>query len=186
MCCVKYGVTADYVIGMTVVLATGAVLHLGGKTRKRPSGYRLMALFVGSEGTFGVVTEVVMKLVPQPRYRRTAMVGFSAVEDAAAAVSRVLSSGYSPAALELMDQSALQLVAEYLPPGFHPRLDAVLIVEQDGNDLDHVERELLALTGALGGVDNRVAQSETERERLWKARRQLGSVSTGDAAQLFR
>jgi len=73
MRCVKYGVTADYVIGATVVLADGRVMHLGGKLRKRASGYRLLQLFVGSEGTLGIITEVIVKLVPMPRYRATAM-----------------------------------------------------------------------------------------------------------------
>src|SRR5437660_11360714 len=90
MRCVKYGVTADYVTGLTVVLASGDVLRLGGKLRKRSSGYRLAQLFIGSEGTLGVVTEVIVKLVPLPRQRATALVGFASVDDAASAVSRVL------------------------------------------------------------------------------------------------
>src|SRR5205823_10271888 len=78
--CVKYGVTADYVTGLTVVLADGRVLRLGGKLRKRSSGYRLMQLFVGSEGTLGIITEAILKLVPYPRRRATALVGFQTLE----------------------------------------------------------------------------------------------------------
>ena len=98
--------------GTPVVLASGQVLRLGGKLRKRASGYRLAQLFIGSEGTLGIVTEVTVKLVPHPRHRATAMVGFATVEDAARAVSRVLAAGHFPAALEIMDRGAMRLVSE--------------------------------------------------------------------------
>jgi glycolate oxidase len=176
MRCLKYGVTADYVTGLTVVLASGEVLRLGGKLRKRSSGYRLAQLFIGSEGTLGVVTEVIVKLVPLSRHRATAMVGFASVEDAAAAVSRVLAAGHFPAALEIMDRSTLRLLRDRLPPGFDPELEAVLIVEQDGNVEDHVQLDLMDMVELLGGVDNRVAQSSSERERLWEARRSFGKL----------
>ncbi len=174
MSCMKYGLTADYVLGETVVLADGRVLQLGGRTRKRSSGYRLMSLFVGSEGTLGIVTEVVLKLIPLTRSRATAMVGYRSMDDAAAAVSRVLGSGHFPAALELMDRAALDLVGHLLPPRFKPDLGAVVIVEQDGNDAERVRLDLESIVGLLGGVDNRLAQSEAEREGLWLARRSFG------------
>ncbi len=174
--CVKYGVTADYVVGLTVVLAGGEVLRLGGRLRKRSSGYRLLHLFVGSEGTLGVVTEVIVKLVPLPRHQATAMVGFRTVEDAAAAVARILAAGHLPAAIELLDRETMALVGDRLPSGFEPDLDAVLLVEQDGSDEEFVQIELLRMVELLDGVDNRVAQSRLERERLWDARRSFGKV----------
>jgi glycolate oxidase len=174
--CIKYGVTADYVVGLTVVLADGEVLRLGGKLRKRSSGYRLMQLFVGSEGTLGIVTEVVVKLVPLPRHRAAAMVGFSSIEDAAAAVSRTLAAGHLPAALELLDRGALELVQDRLPAGFEASVEAALIVEQDGSDQELVELELMRMVELLDGTDNRVAQSSLERDRLWDARRSFGKV----------
>ncbi|HEY4028390.1 MAG TPA: FAD-linked oxidase C-terminal domain-containing protein [Candidatus Dormibacteraeota bacterium] len=177
--CVKYGVTADYVVGLTVVLADGRVLRLGGRLRKRSSGYRLMHLFIGSEGTLGIVTEVVVKLVPLPRHQATAMVGFRSVEDAAAAVSRMLGSGHLPAAVELLDRATIELVGDRLPPGFETDLEAVLIVEQDGNDEELVQLELMRMVELLDGVDNRIAQSRLERERLWDARRSFGKVLMG-------
>ncbi len=139
--CVKYGVTADYVVGLTVVLADGRVLRLGGRLRKRSSGYRLMHLFIGSEGTLGIVTEVVVKLVPLPRHRAT-----------------------------------IDLVRDRLPRGFETDLEAVLIVEQDGNDEEFVQLELMRMVELLDGVDNRIAQSSHEREGLWDARRNFGKV----------
>lgn len=183
--CVKYGVTADYVVGLTVVLADGRVLQLGGKLRKRASGYRLMHLFIGSEGTLGVVTEVIVKLVPMPRHRAVAMVGFESVEDAAAAVSRLLSSGRLPAAIELMDRFTCELVREWLPPGFQPDLEAVLLVEQDGSDEEQVLLGLMQMVELLGGVDNRIAQSSLERERLWEARRNFGKVLRASRHHVF-
>ncbi|MDQ6771576.1 MAG: FAD-binding protein [Candidatus Dormibacteraeota bacterium] len=176
MRCVKYGVTADYVTGLTVVLADGRVLRLGGKLRKRASGYRLMQLFVGSEGTLGVVTEVILKLVPLPRHRAVAMVGFATLEAAAAAVSRMLAEGHLPAAVEIMDRPSVDLVRHLLPPGFATELEAVLVVEQDGGDAAHVQQGLMDLVEVLDGIDNRIAQSSVERERLWAARRSFGKV----------
>ena len=183
--CVKYGVTADYVVGLTVVLADGRVLRLGGRLRKRSSGYRLLHLFVGSEGTLGIVTEVVVKLVPLPRHRATAMVGFRGVEDAGAAVSRMLAAGHLPAAVELLDRATIELVRDRLPPGFEPDLEAVLIVEQDGNDEEFVQLELMRMVELLDGVDNRIAQSSLEREGLWDARRNFGKVLMGMPRNFF-
>jgi glycolate oxidase len=176
MRCVKYGVTADYVTGLTVVLADGNVLELGGKLRKRSSGYRLVQLFVGSEGTLGIVTEIVVKLIPLPRCRATAMVGFRTIEDAGAAVARALGAGHFPTAIELLDRASLELVEDKLPPGFAPELEAVLIVEMDGSDEEFVQLELMRMVEVLDGVDNRIAQSSLERDRLWDARRSFGKV----------
>ncbi|MDQ6691949.1 MAG: FAD-binding protein [Candidatus Dormibacteraeota bacterium] len=183
--CLKYGLTSDYVVGLTVVLADGQVLKLGGPVRKRSSGYRMIQLFVGSEGTLGIVTEVVVKLVPRPRHHATAMVGFSTIEDAADAVRRVLQSGHFPAALELMNREALQFVADFLPSGFKPEHEAVLVIEQDGNDAEQVLLQLAEMVEILDGVDNRVAQSEAEREGIWNARRQFGHVLTALRKNVF-
>jgi len=176
MRCVKYGVTADYVIGATVVLADGRVLRLGGKLRKRASGYRLLQLFVGSEGTLGIITEVIVKLVPLPRFRATAMVGFATLEQAGLAVARSLAAGHFPAAIEILDRGSLELVRDKLPPGFEPHLEAVLIVEQDGNDEEFVRLDLMRMVEVLDGADNRIAQSSLERDKLWDARRSYGKV----------
>src|SRR5918997_1184790 len=138
MQCVKYGVTADYVTGMDAVLADGTVLRLGGKARKRASGYRLMQLFVGSEGTLAIITEVTVRLIPLPRSRATAMVGYDSIEAAAEGVGRLLRAGHLPAAIELMDRECLSLVSRFLPEGFDADLEAVLIVERDGERDDLV------------------------------------------------
>jgi glycolate oxidase subunit GlcD len=176
MSCLKYGVTADYVLGMTVVLAGGTVLHLGGRTRKRASGYRLAHLFVGSEGTLGVITEVTLKLIPRPKHRAVALVAYLSSVDAGDAVARLLGEGFLPCALELMDRGALEMVGANLPSGLPADLAAVLIIEQDGNDQEVVLEELQQMVEILGGVDNRVALDAPSRERLWKSRRDVGKV----------
>lgn len=173
--CLKYGVTADYVLGMTVVLADGQILRLGGRTRKRSSGYRLAHLFVGSEGTLGIVTEVVLKLIPLPQHRATALVSFRSATDAADAVARLMGSGHLPAALELMDRGALQLVEHLLPPGIG-LTDCALLIEQDGGTAQQVQDDLEAMVVVVDGIDNRLAQSSSEREKLWNARRSFGKV----------
>ena len=174
--CLKYGVTADYVMGMTVVLADGEVLKLGGRTRKRSSGYRLAHLFVGSEGTLGIVTEVVLKLIPLPRHRATAIVSFRTATDAAAAVARLMGSGHLPAALELMDRGALELVKHLLPPGLGTDAGCVLLIEQDGGSPEQVQADIESMVVVVDGNDNRLAQSGSERDKLWNARRSFGKV----------
>jgi len=184
MSSLKYGVTADYVTGLTVVLADGQILTLGGRTRKRASGYRLHQLFVGAEGTLGLITELVLRLVPRPQHRACAMVAYESVQACAAAVGRLLESGYLPVALELLDRSALQLIADHLPPGLGARPDAVvpdavvpdavLLVEQDGNDAAQVAREVADMVERLGGSHAVVARSEAERAAFWRGRRAIG------------
>lgn len=176
MCSVKYGVTADYVIGLTVVLADGSILTLGGKTRKRSSGYRLIQLFIGSEGTLGVVTEATLKLMPLPRYRSAAMIGYNRLEDAAEAVSRTLAAGHFPSSLEILDSNAVNLLSGHLPQGFKPKLAGVLLVEQDGNDEAWTRAELDRMMANLGGSVRLVAETEAEREALWAGRRHFGRI----------
>src|SRR5438132_12593077 len=157
--CLKYGVTADYVMGMTVVLADGQVLRLGGRTRKRSSGYRLAHLFIGSEGTLGIVTEVTLKLIPLPQHRATAIVSFRTATHAADAVARLMGSGHLPAALELMDRGALELVQHLLPPGLGTDAGCVLLIEQDGASPEQVHDDIEAMIVVVDGIDNRLAQS---------------------------
>ena len=179
MGCIKYGLTADYVLGMTVVLADGRVLRLGGRTRKRSSGYRLAQLFVGSEGTLGVMTELVLKLIPMPRHRAVAAVSFGSLEAAGEGVLRLLGAGHLPSALEIMDRGAVELVSEMAPTGFAETPAALLLVEVDGNDPDRVLDELLNAAEVLDGDENRVAQTPAERDRLWNVRRSFGKVLIG-------
>lgn len=183
--CLKYGLTADYVLGMTVVLADGQVLRLGGRTRKRSSGYRLAQLFIGSEGTLGVITEVILKLIPRPLHRATGLVGFRHARDAAAAVARLMSAGFLPAALELMDQAAIVVIAHLLPQQFRTDFGCVLLIEQDGSSADQVQIEIEQMIDVLNGDENRLAQSSTERDKLWTARRSFAKVLMASPKNFF-
>jgi glycolate oxidase len=172
----KYGVTRDYVLGLTVVVPTGEILRVGHRSIKGVAGYDLTALLVGSEGTLGIVTEVTLKLLPRPRHVATALVSFASVDAAARAVTRILTSGALPRCLELMDDVALAAAARTSPHRFPPGAGAALILETDGNDEEQVFAELvrtaeLVREDASGDVV--VAQGEAQRRDVWETRRYL-------------
>jgi len=174
--CLKYGVTGDYVLGMTVVLADGRVLHTGGKIIKNATGYNLSRFFVGSEGTLGVITEVLVRLLPRPKYVRTAFAVFPRLEDAGRTVHRILLAGITPAAIELMDQTTIGTVEEYLHLGLPTRAEAILILESDGSREETVAweiEEIARICRENGATKVQVARTEEEREELWKARRSV-------------
>lgn len=172
----KYGVTRDYVLGLEVVLPTGEVLRLGRQTIKGVAGYDLTALFVGSEGTLGVVTELTLKLLPRPRHVATALVVFRSVQDAARAISRVLAAGVIPRVLELLDDVALQACARTAPYKFPPDAGAAVLVETDGNDEEQVFAEIVRvaeLVQADASGEVIVAQNEAQRRDIWETRKLL-------------
>ena len=133
--CVKYGVTRDYVLGLTVVLPDGEVVKTGAATRKNVVGYDLTGLFVGSEGTLGVITELTLKLIPHPRDVRAAAALFPDARAAVATVAAIMAGGVSPCALELMDRACLGIVEELLPFALPGGEDDDI----HGNDLRGVE-----------------------------------------------
>ncbi|MCI0569196.1 MAG: FAD-binding protein [Myxococcaceae bacterium] len=169
----KYGVTRDYVLGLEWVLPSGEVLRVGRRTIKGVAGYDLVGLFVGSEGTLGVATEITLQLLPLPRVVRTALLSFPSVLHAARAVSAVLAAGILPRTLELLDDVAIRAVdgrSFHFPPG----AGACVIAEVDGNVEEGVTAELTSLGEVClheGALEVLVAQSETQREGLWAARR---------------
>jgi glycolate oxidase len=172
--CLKYGVTGDYVLGLTAVLADGRVLHTGNKCIKDVVGYDLTALLTGSEGTLGVITEALLRLTAKPTYASTALIEFVTLDEAARTVNAVLQAGLLPACLELMDESAIACVEQALHMGLPLDVEAVLLVEADGADQATVQREIEAITAickASGARHVKLAQDEAERSRLWEARR---------------
>ena len=174
--CLKYGVTGDYVLGLTVVLADGRILHTGGKLIKEVVGYDLKALFTGSEGTLGIVTEVLLKLVAKPKYAKTALVEFAVLDDASKTVNAILSAGIVPATLELMDETAIACIEESMHLGLPLDVAATLLIETDGTDEGSVLREIEAIAEICrrcGARQVRVAKDEAERSSLWKARRSV-------------
>ncbi len=172
----KYGVTRQYVLGMTVVRADGTVLRLGGKLHKNASGYGLLHLFIGSEGTLGIVTEVTLRLVPRPLHRATLTALFPTLLAASEAVTAVLHSGSLPCTLELMDRMTLRAVQQYLKIAMPEHAGAMLIIEQDGNDVESIAEELERVRGVCeswGGFEIEIATTPEDRERLWRARRSV-------------
>ncbi len=172
----KYGVPRDYVLGLTAVVPTGEILRMGKRSIKGVAGYDLTALLVGSEGTLGIVTEVTLELLPRPRHVATGLVAFDAVEDAARAVTRLLTGGALPRCLELFDDVSLEAAARTSPYRFPPGAGAALLVEVDGNDEEAVLAELVRVAEALQ-ADARgemaVAQNEAQRRDVWETRKLL-------------
>ncbi|MDR1727214.1 MAG: FAD-binding protein [Acidobacteriota bacterium] len=174
--CLKYGVTGNYVLGLTVVLADGRVLRTGGKPIKDVTGYNLNGLFTSSEGTLGLVTEALLRLVARPRHAKTALAEFDSLDNAARAVNEVLAEGIVPASLELMDQTAIACIEEAMHLGLETDVAASLIIETDGADEATVTREAEAagrICRNVGARTVKVAQTEEERAGLWKARRSI-------------
>jgi glycolate oxidase len=174
--CLKYGVTGDYVLGLKVVLANGQVLETGGKPIKDVTGYDLKSLFTGSEGTLGIITEALLRLVAKPRYAKTALAEFASLDDASRTVNAILLAGIVPATLELMDQTALTCIEEAMHLGLNTDLGASLIIETDGTDEQTVLSEIEAcarICEETGAQTVKMAKNETERASLWKARRSI-------------
>jgi glycolate oxidase len=177
--CLKYGVTGNYVLGLTVVLADGRVLHTGNKCIKDVVGYDLTALLTGSEGTLGVITEALLRLTAKPKFARTALVEFGTLDDAARTVKAFLSAGILPAALELMDETAIACIEQAMRLGLPLDVEAILLIETDGSDEAAVLREIEAIAGickACGARQTKVARDEAERSTLWQARRSVASA----------
>ena len=174
--CLKYGVTGDYVLGLTVVLADGQILKTGGKVIKDVVGYDLTALFTGSEGTLGVITEALLRLTAKPKFAHTALVEFNSIAEASQTVNAILTAGIVPATLELMDQTAIACIEEAMNLGLPVDAEAILLVETDGQEESTVLREIetaAEICRQQGARKVTVAKDETERAALWKARRSV-------------
>ena len=174
--CLKYGITGDYVMGLTVVLADGRVLKTGGKAIKNVVGYDLTSLFVGSEGTLGVITEALLRLTAKPQFARTARAEFMSLDDASLTVNAILAAGIVPATLELMGETAIACIEEAMQLGLPLDAAAILLIEADGSDEEAVVREIETIAHICrenGARDVSVARDEDERASLWKARRSI-------------
>ncbi len=170
---VQYGVTRDYVLGLTVVLPTGEIIDAGTRTMKGVVGYDLTRLFLGSEGTLGVITRIVLRLVSKPAARQTMAAGFATLDAASRAVTDILTSGLAPTALEFMDRVTLGCVREMLPFEIPPETAALLLVAVDGHPHDVEERgERMAQFCLEQGADPVIrARAPGEADSLWKARK---------------
>ncbi len=169
----KYGVTKHYVMGMEVVLSDGSICRFGGKTVKNVTAYDFASLFVGSEGTLGIVTEIIVKLIPAPKFRRSMLALFKDIEDAGNAVTGIIKNQVIPATLEIMDKATLETVEAYAKVGLPTNVDGLLLIEVDGMCQQAVDIEAEAVSKVI--VQNRgelkIASSDQERDKLWAARR---------------
>lgn len=171
--CLKYGGTKDYVLGLTAVLPGGKVVRTGGRMIKSVTGYDLVHLFVGSEGTLGVIAEVTLRIIPMAKARGTVMAVFPRLDDAGEAVTTILGAGVVPLALEMMDQSAIRCVEQHLHAGLPVAAEAILLVDVDGDDCSvPVQMDLVADACARGGAaEVKRAANKAESDALWAARR---------------
>ena len=170
--CLAYGVTTNHVVGLEGVLSDGTVVWLGGPAREYP-GYDLRGVVVGSEGTLVVVTRAQLRLMPVPERTHTLLAPFQSVDEAGAAVSRIIAAGIVPAALEVMDQMALQAVEAALQAGYPQDAGAVLLVEVEGlaEAVEEEAEEVEALCRACGATEVWSAHDPAERDRLWAGRK---------------
>jgi glycolate oxidase len=173
--CLKYGITGDYVMALEVVLADGRIMRVGGKAIKNVTGYDLISLFVGSEGTLGVITEITLKLVAYPEAKRTAQAVFPRLEDASKAINAVLRGGIVPATLELMDETAINSVEDFLHLGLPRDAEAILVIETDGDEADATRdmKVVAHICREHGASEVRVAQTPEESDELWRTRRNI-------------
>jgi glycolate oxidase len=171
--CLKYGVTRHYVLGLEVVLADGTIVRVGGRTHKNKTGFDLVGLFVGSEGMLGIVTEAILRLIPLPPGRASISAGFPTVEDAAAAVQKILLEGFFPSALEIADRFTLEAARRHLGHEIVPAGGAHLLVDLDGHEASvQLEMDALgAVIRSLGALSLRSAFGELACESLWDLRR---------------
>ena len=173
--CFKYGVTKNYILGLEVVLPDGEAIHTGGCVVKNTTGYDLTRLFVGSEGTLGIVTKIILRLMPIPEGKRTMLVLFDSLDAASRTVSAIVSAGIVPSALEMMDNLLIRCAEDFVHIGLPTDAAALLLIEVDGaegglqSQVDAIEK----VCREIGVRDWRAASSAAETDALWLARRTI-------------
>ncbi len=175
----KYGVTRDYVIGLEVVKPTGEILNTGVRTMKGVVGYDLTRLFVGSEGTLGVITKIIVKLLPMPEAKATILALFSEVEDAARAVSAIIAAKVIPSTIEFMDRASVRCSEKASPMGLPENVGGLLLIEVDGHEESvgpQVEK-IRAILAEQNVLQCDVTRDPVEADKLWQARRVLSQAT---------
>ena len=185
--CVKYGTTKDYILNLEVVLPTGEIIYTGANTLKNSTGYNLTQLMVGNEGTLGIVTKIIVKLLPYPKYNLLMLVPFRSLDEACAAVSETFRAGFIPSAMELMERDALDWVTKYVQSNvvkIEDDIQAHLLIEVDGNDADMLMKEMEAIAELMSKyniADILFAESEAHKQGLWKLRRKINEAVMSNA-----
>ena len=169
----KYGSTKDYVIDLLVVMADGEVLRTGSNTIKNATGYNLGSLFIGSEGTLGIVAEAVLKLIPQPEAKKVIMAYFDTIDAAVSAVNAIIEQRIYPTTLDFMDKNAIQTVEKFYPSGLLCDKDAALIIEVDGFScaIDYQKDIVVSILNKCGASAIQYSDTDEDYDRIWTARR---------------
>jgi len=179
---VKYGVVKDYVLNLEVVLPTGEIIWTGANVLKNATGYNLTQLIVGSEGTLGVVTKIVLKLLPLPAHDLLMLVPFYSAESACAAVAAIFRAGYTPSGLEFMERDALEWVAQFVENNtvkIEDDVQAHLLIEVDGNNVDVLMQEIEGIASIVSNFECGeilFADNEQQKAELWKMRRRVAEA----------
>jgi glycolate oxidase len=179
---VKYGVVRDYVLNLQLVLPTGEIIWTGANVLKNSTGYNLTQLVVGSEGTLGLITKIVLKLIPLPRYELLMLVPFRSLEKAGEAVSAIFRAGFTPSALELVEIEALKIAEAFVDSSVVPLTDdteAHLIIEVDGNHMEALVAEMEAIAEVLAAYDTGeiyFADDAQQKAELWKLRKTVAEA----------
>ena len=170
--CLKYGMTTNNLLGVELVLADGGVVQLGGKCFDS-GGLDLLGIVTGSEGLLGVVTKVIVRILPKPATQQAFLLGFATIDGAAQCVGDVIAAGIIPAGLEMMDRASTAAAEAFVGAGYPLDVEALLIVELDGEavEVDYLAGEVLAIARAAGAVSVRASHSESERLGFWAGRK---------------
>jgi glycolate oxidase len=177
----KYGTTRDYVLNMEIVLPTGEIIWTGANTLKYSTGYNLTQLLIGSEGTLAIITKIVLKLIPFPQHNLLMLASFSSAEKACEAVNGIFKAGHTPSACEFIEPEGFILSSKMLDINFEiqPTIEAYLLIEVDGNDVEILMKECEQIGEVLENfncVDVLFADSSEQKEYFWKLRRTIGEA----------
>jgi glycolate oxidase len=178
--CLKYGGIKDYVLGLKVILADGSLIETGGTTVKNVTGYNLTQLFVGSEGTLGIICEATLRLIPYPEYKKTMLAVYDSIDDAARTVSEIIANRVIPTTLELLDKHTMQTIENFHSTGLPVDSEASLLIEVDGfkEGVDRQTSMIVEICKKMGVKDFKIARNNEEAEELWFARRSaFGAVA---------
>lgn len=176
----KYGSTKDYVINLEVVLADGSIIKTGSDVAKNVTGYNLTSLFVGSEGTLGIITALTLRLIPKPEARKVTLAYFDDLISAASAVNAIINSGFMPATLDLLDRNTLETIEKFNPCGLLCDKEAALLIELDGfvENLNFECKKIYEILNKSNAAQIIQAKDEEENEKIWRTRRSAFAAVT--------
>ncbi len=176
----KYGSTKDYVINLEVVLADGSIIKTGSDVAKNVTGYNLTSLFVGSEGTLGIITALTLRLIPKPEARKVTLAYFDDLISAVSAVNAIINSGFMPATLDLLDRNTLETIEKFNPCGLLCDKEAALLIELDGfvENLNFECKKIYEILNKSNAAQIIQAKDEEENEKIWRTRRSAFAAVT--------